>query len=163
LIDFNWIKGHLISGRVGSGRVNLTFLKNRVGSGSNPGGFLGSDRVLPPLLILFVAWVAGWWHIICSMRFLYPILLLGTLNLILLQRFDEIGSESNSRFFKTKTNKKMNAEGNKIPCRFKLSSNMKISIKGETFSVRVWANQYSYLLVSTSLFYSHHFTHFQYN
>jgi hypothetical protein len=47
LIDFDWIEGHLTSGR-----VSLTSLKNRVGSGSGPdgsGGFFGSDRVLPPL------------------------------------------------------------------------------------------------------------------
>jgi hypothetical protein len=37
LIDFDWIKGHLISDRV------------EFGSGSGPGGFLGSDRVLSPL------------------------------------------------------------------------------------------------------------------
>jgi hypothetical protein len=53
LIDFDWIKGHLNSDRVefGSGRISLTFLKNRVGSGSDPNGsgeFLGSGRILPP-------------------------------------------------------------------------------------------------------------------
>jgi hypothetical protein len=54
LIDFDWIKSHLILGRVGfgSGRICLTFLKNQIGSGSDPDGsdgFLESDRVLPPL------------------------------------------------------------------------------------------------------------------
>jgi hypothetical protein len=61
LIDFNWIKGHLISGRVRSNRVRVgsdqfDFLKKmdwiRFGSGSCPDGsdgFLGSDRILPPL------------------------------------------------------------------------------------------------------------------
>jgi hypothetical protein len=47
LIDFDWIKDHLISGR-----VSLTFLKNPVGSDSDPNGsdeFIGSDRILPPL------------------------------------------------------------------------------------------------------------------
>jgi hypothetical protein len=49
LIDFDWIKGYLISGR-----VSLTFLKNWVGSGSGrvwvqtgQAGFSG--RVLPSL------------------------------------------------------------------------------------------------------------------
>jgi hypothetical protein len=69
LIDFDWIKGHLISGRVefGSGRFSLTFLKNWIGSDSGPDGsdgflesdsgpdgsdgFLESGRVLPPLSI----------------------------------------------------------------------------------------------------------------
>jgi hypothetical protein len=56
LIDFDWIEGHLISGRVrlGSGRVSLTSLKSQVGSGLGPGGsgrFLGSCRVMPPLII----------------------------------------------------------------------------------------------------------------
>jgi hypothetical protein len=62
LIDFDWIKDHLISGRVRSGRVRVgsdqfDFLKklDRIGfgSGSDPDGsdeFLGSGRVLPPLL-----------------------------------------------------------------------------------------------------------------
>jgi hypothetical protein len=59
LIDFDWIKGHLISGRVEfrSGRVSLTFLKNWIGSGSDPNGsdeFLRSDRVLPPLLLSII-------------------------------------------------------------------------------------------------------------
>jgi hypothetical protein len=75
LIDFDWIECHLISSRVGSGRVrigsgqfdflkksnrvgsgsgriSLTFLKNRVRSDSDPNGsdgFLRSGRVLPPL------------------------------------------------------------------------------------------------------------------
>jgi hypothetical protein len=54
LIDFDWIEGHLISGQVGfgSGRISLTFLKNRIGLGSGPDGsdgFVGSGRVLPPL------------------------------------------------------------------------------------------------------------------
>jgi hypothetical protein len=57
LIDFDWIEGHLISGRVGSDQVGFgsdqfDFLKNRVGSSSDPdgsGGFLRSDRILPPL------------------------------------------------------------------------------------------------------------------
>jgi hypothetical protein len=47
LIDFDWIGGHLISGRVGSGSDRV-----RVGSGSDPGesdGFVRSGRVLPPL------------------------------------------------------------------------------------------------------------------
>jgi hypothetical protein len=45
LIDFDWIKGHLISDRIGSGRVRIgldqfDFLKklDRVGSGSDPDG-----------------------------------------------------------------------------------------------------------------------------
>jgi hypothetical protein len=62
LIDFDWIKGHLISDRVGSGRVRIRsdqfdFLKkiDRVGFGSDSGpsgscGFLGLGRVLPPLV-----------------------------------------------------------------------------------------------------------------
>jgi hypothetical protein len=61
LIDFDWIKSHLISGRVGSRRVRVgsgqfDFLKklDRVGFGSGSGpdgldGFLGSGWVLPPL------------------------------------------------------------------------------------------------------------------
>jgi hypothetical protein len=54
LIDFDWIEGHLISGRVGFGsdQVSLTFLKNRISLDSDPDGsdgFLRSDRILPPL------------------------------------------------------------------------------------------------------------------
>jgi hypothetical protein len=44
LIDFDWIECHLISGP-----VSLTFLKNRIGSGSDPDEsdrFLRSGRVL---------------------------------------------------------------------------------------------------------------------
>jgi hypothetical protein len=65
LIDFDWIEGHLISGRVGfgSGSSQFDFLKKsgRIRSGSGPdgsGGFLGSGRVLPPLdqSYLFLKW-----------------------------------------------------------------------------------------------------------
>jgi hypothetical protein len=47
LIDFDWIEGYLISGRVGfgSGHVSLTFLKNRIRSDLDPDG-----SVLAPLL-----------------------------------------------------------------------------------------------------------------
>jgi hypothetical protein len=58
LIDFDWIKGHLISGRVGFGSGQFDFLKKLsqigFGSGLDPngsGGFLGSGRVLSPLHI----------------------------------------------------------------------------------------------------------------
>jgi hypothetical protein len=48
LIDFDWIKSHLISGRVGSGQFDFLKKLDRIGfgSGSDPDG---SGRVLPPL------------------------------------------------------------------------------------------------------------------
>jgi hypothetical protein len=61
LIDFDWIKDHLISGRVGSGQFDFLKKLDRVGfgSGSDPDGsgkFLGSGRVLPPLhMISFIS------------------------------------------------------------------------------------------------------------
>jgi hypothetical protein len=51
LIDFDWIEGHLISGR--SGQFDFLKKMGRVGSGSGPngsGGFLGSGQVLSPLI-----------------------------------------------------------------------------------------------------------------
>jgi hypothetical protein len=52
LIDFDWIKGHLISDRIGSGQIRIRsgqfdFLKKL----DRVGGFLGSDRVLPTLIL----------------------------------------------------------------------------------------------------------------
>jgi hypothetical protein len=54
-IDFDWIKGHLISGRVGSDQFDFLKKMNWVGFGSGSGpygsnGFLKSGRVLPPLI-----------------------------------------------------------------------------------------------------------------
>jgi hypothetical protein len=58
LIDFDWIKCHLISGWVESGQFDFLKKMGRVGfgfgSGLDPDGsdeFLGSGRVLPPLKI----------------------------------------------------------------------------------------------------------------
>jgi hypothetical protein len=67
LIDFDWIKVHLISGQVGSDRVRIgsdqfDFLKKldriEFGSDSDPnksGEFLGSDQILPPLHTLHIS------------------------------------------------------------------------------------------------------------
>jgi hypothetical protein len=61
LIDFDWIEGHLISDRIGSGRVRvrsdqIDFLK-KLGSSSDPNPnesdeFLESGRVLPSLIFI---------------------------------------------------------------------------------------------------------------
>jgi hypothetical protein len=65
LIDFDWIKGHLISDRVGSGRVRIgsdqfDFLKKidrfRFGSDLGPDG---SGRVLPPLATILSLGIIG--------------------------------------------------------------------------------------------------------
>jgi hypothetical protein len=54
LIDFDWIEGNLISGRVGSGRVRIEsdqfdFLKKSDSDPDRSDGFVRSGRVLPPL------------------------------------------------------------------------------------------------------------------
>jgi hypothetical protein len=57
LIDFDWIKGHLISGRVRSDQFDFLKKLGRIEfrSGSNPNesdGFLRSGRILPPVGLL---------------------------------------------------------------------------------------------------------------
>jgi predicted ThiF/HesA family dinucleotide-utilizing enzyme len=59
LIDFDWIKGHLISGRIGPGQFDFLKKLGRVGFGSGldpdgSDGFLGSGRVLPPHKLNFL-------------------------------------------------------------------------------------------------------------
>jgi hypothetical protein len=60
LIDFDWIKGHLISDRVGSDQFDFLKKLDHIGFGSDldPDGsdrFLESDWILSPLVVCYLA------------------------------------------------------------------------------------------------------------